>query len=524
MTNWFRQFSVTSRLRALMALSALAVLALSIGLLWHGYQRQLDDRSIAVRQTVEVAHGILAWAHDQQTAGHMTQAAAQKAAIDQLNQLRYGQGEYFWVNDMQLRMVHHPIKPALNGTSVADIKDPNGVYLFQAFVKTVNDAGAGYVAYQWPKPGHETPVDKISYVKGFAPWGWLVGSGLYLDDLQADFRRDAIGMVCVALVLSALIWLVGETTVRDVGRGIQATVERAEAVAQGHIHAALAPHPLMEGRDEIARLLLAMRDMGQRLGSALDDVRQSVDSVAMASQQIAAGNQDLSHRTEQTSANLQHTASSMEELSSTVQNNAQSSSTAQHMANEAADQAKRGGDVVAQVVQTMEAIHHSARKVSEIITVIDGIAFQTNILALNAAVEAARAGEQGRGFAVVAGEVRTLAQRSAQAAREIKSLIQNSTEQVEGGAALVHQAGETMSSIVASVERVASLIHEIATATQEQTQGIVSIHSAMTSLDDVTQQNAALVEESAAAASSLKDQADALAHVVSRFRMSHQTV
>ena len=520
MQNWFRQFSVTLRLRVLMGLAALSVLAASLGLLWHNYQRQLADRSLAVQQTVQVAHGLIAWAHEQQRSGRMTEAQAQQAAISQIDKVRYGAGEYFWINDMQTRMIHHPIKPALNGQNVGEMKDPNGVYLFKAFVDQVRQAGSGFVAYQWPKPGHDTPVDKVSYVQGFAPWGWVVGSGLYIDDLQSTFRQEAIGLLCMVMGLSAAIWLLGETMARDIGRGITETVRRAEAVADGRIHAALAPHALMNGRDEIGRLLQAMRGMGERLGRALDDVRQSVDNVAMASQQIAAGNQDLSHRTEQTSANLQHTASSMEQLSGTVQHNAESSSTAQAMAAEAAQQAKRGGEVVAQVVQTMEAIHHSARKVTEIITVIDGIAFQTNILALNAAVEAARAGEQGRGFAVVAGEVRTLAQRSAQAAREIKTLIQTSTEHVESGADLVHTAGQTMSAIVDSVERVAGLIHEIANATREQNQGIVSIHSAMTSLDDVTQQNASLVEESAAAASSLKEQADALAQVVGRFRLA----
>lgn len=520
MQNWFRQFSVTLRLRALISFAALSVLAASLWLLWLHHERQMQDRRQAVQHIVEVAHGIISWAHGEQSAGRLSAVDAQKIALAQIGHLRYGGEEYFWVNDMQMRMVHHPIKPALDGQDLSQMKDPNGVHLFRAFVEQVRESGSGFVAYQWPKPGQEAPVDKISYVKGFAPWGWVVGSGLYVDDLQAAFRDEAIAVLTGVLVLTLLIWALGETTARDIGRGITETVSRAEAVAEGRIHAAMEAHPLMAGRDEIARLLQAMRGMGQRLGHALDEVRQSVDNVAMASQQIAAGNQDLSHRTEATSANLQHTASSMEQLSGTVQHNAQSSSTAQAMASDAAQQARRGGEVVAQVVQTMEAIHHSARKVTEIITVIDGIAFQTNILALNAAVEAARAGEQGRGFAVVAGEVRTLAQRSAQAAREIKTLIQTSTEHVESGAELVHTAGQTMSSIVDSVERVAGLIHEIADATREQNQGIISIHSAMTSLDDVTQQNAALVEQSAAAASSLKDQADTLSQVVARFRVA----
>ena len=261
-----------------------------------------------------------------------------------------------------------------------------------------------------------------------------------------------------------------------------------------------------------------MQAMGCQLGETLNHVRVSVDSVAMASHQIAMGNQDLNHRTENAAAQLQQTASAMDQLSATVSHNAESSSSAQSRASDAAEQARRGGEVVSQVVQTMEAIHGSARKITDIITVIDGIAFQTNILALNAAVEAARAGEQGRGFAVVAGEVRTLAQRSANAAREIKALIQASTEHVESGAALVHDAGQTMAAIVESVNQVASLIHDIAHATQEQSQGVGSVHDSVNQLDGMTQQNAALVEESTAAANSLKDQAEALARVVARFK------
>jgi len=326
--------------------------------------------------------------------------------------------------------------------------------------------------------------------------------------------------VVFTVLIALIVWGASEWTARELGRGVQAAVQRAEAIAQGDLGVSDVEHPLSGGDNEISRLLKAMDRMGQQLSLTLGQVRDSVDNVALASHQIAVGNQDLNHRTELAASRLQHTASSMEELSGTVSANAQSSTSAQEVAADAAQQARRGGEVVAQVVHTMEAIHGSARKITDIITVIDGIAFQTNILALNAAVEAARAGEQGRGFAVVAGEVRTLAQRSANAAREIKSLIQASTEHVESGAALVRDAGQTMQSIVASVDRVAGLIHGIAHATQEQSQGVGSIHTAVTQLDEMTQQNAALVEQSAAAAGSLKDQADTLALVVGRFRLA----
>jgi methyl-accepting chemotaxis protein len=248
-------------------------------------------------------------------------------------------------------------------------------------------------------------------------------------------------------------------------------------------------------------------------------VRHSADSIQTASAEIASGNADLSTRTEQTASNLQQTASSMSQLTGAVRQSADAAGTANQLATSAAEVAQRGGAVVGQVVSTMGEINDSSRKISDIIGTIDGIAFQTNILALNAAVEAARAGEQGRGFAVVAGEVRSLAQRSASAAREIKALIGNSVERVEAGTRLVQDAGSTMNEIVASVQRVADIIAEIGAGAGEQSQGISTINTAVNQLDQMTQQNAALVEESAAAAESLKDQAQRLSEVVATFRL-----
>ena len=520
MFNGIRPLSVAARLRMLAFFSIFGLLAVSLGLMWTAYQQKLGDRRTAVQQTVEVAHAVVQWAHAQVASGKLSPDAARQQALSAIDRLRYSENEYFWVNDLDGVMIHHPIKPQLNGKNVSDMKDPNGVYLFKRFNEVARQAGSGFVAYQWPKPGVEAPVDKVSYVKAFTPWGWVIGSGLYIDDLEDAFRNQAIGSVVFTVLIALIVWGASEWTARELGRGVQAAVQRAEAIAQGDLGVSKVEHPLSGGDNEISRLLKAMDRMGQQLSLTLGQVRDSVDNVALASHQIAVGNQDLNHRTELAASRLQHTASSMEELSGTVSANAQSSTSAQEVAADAAQQARRGGEVVAQVVHTMEAIHGSARKITDIITVIDGIAFQTNILALNAAVEAARAGEQGRGFAVVAGEVRTLAQRSANAAREIKSLIQASTEHVESGAALVRDAGQTMQSIVASVDRVAGLIHGIAHATQEQSQGVGSIHTAVTQLDEMTQQNAALVEQSAAAAGSLKDQADTLALVVGRFRLA----
>ena len=276
----------------------------------------------------------------------------------------------------------------------------------------------------------------------------------------------------------------------------------------------------VSGRGEVAEMMLAMQQMQASLVRIVGEVRLSSDSIATGSSEIATGNADLSQRTEEQASNLEETAASMEELTSTVKNNADTAHKAAALAGEASRAAVQGGEVVGQVVSPMEEISAASRKITDIISVIDGIAFQTNILALNAAVEAARAGEQGRGFAVVASEVRSLAQRSADAAREIKTLIGASVEKVENGTQLVSEAGRSMEGIVAQVQRVSDLIGEISSGTSEQTTGISQVGEAVTQLDQVTQQNAALVEQSAAAADSLRHQAAKLAEVVSVFRLA----
>ncbi len=271
-------------------------------------------------------------------------------------------------------------------------------------------------------------------------------------------------------------------------------------------------------QDEVGQLTRDAEAMRQRLADTIGTVRASVDSIGTASSEIATGNIDLSQRTEQTASNLQNAASSMSELTGTVRQTADSARTANQLVQSAVSAATRGGEVVGQVVTTMDEINTASKKIADIIGTIDGIAFQTNILALNAAVEAARAGEQGRGFAVVAGEVRSLAQRSAEAAKEIKGLIGNSVERVENGARLVQAAGTTMDEIVSSVQRVQDIIGEISSAASEQSEGIASVNTSVVQLDQMTQQNAALVEESAAAAESLKEQAQRLVEAVAVFR------
>jgi len=331
---------------------------------------------------------------------------------------------------------------------------------------------------------------------------------------QIEAQVEWISLIAAVSALALGAWL-GWWITRSITQPVSAAVDLAEKVAAGDLRSAID----VRGRDEIAQLLRALGQMNEALVNIVGQVRHSSDSIATGSAEIATGNADLSQRTEEQASNLQQTAASMEQMSATVKQNADIARTATQLATSASGVAARGGEVVGRVVNTMDEITHSSRKIVDIIGTIDGIAFQTNILALNAAVEAARAGEQGRGFAVVAGEVRVLAQRSAEAAKEIKSLISQSVEKVDTGSALVAEAGSTMGEIVAQVRRVADLIGEIDAASGEQAKGIGQVSEAVNQLDQVTQQNAALVEESAAAAESLKHQAAKLAEVVDVFKL-----
>ena len=316
---------------------------------------------------------------------------------------------------------------------------------------------------------------------------------------------------CGLLVGALMAWLI----TRSITSPLRKIVAATHAVAAGDLSQSVP----VAGRDEVAEVLQSIAQMQQSLRAMVGEVRGSTDSIATASSEIASGNADLSARTEQAASNLQQTAASMEQLTGTVKQSADAARTANQLAASAATVAARGGAVVSQVVATMDEINASSKQIADIIGTIDGIAFQTNILALNAAVEAARAGEQGRGFAVVAAEVRSLAQRSAAAAKEIKGLIGGSVEKVASGSRLVADAGATMKEIVASVQRVSDIIGEITAAASEQSDGIGQVNGAVTQLDQMTQQNAALVEESAAAAGSLKEQAARLAQVVATFRL-----
>jgi methyl-accepting chemotaxis protein len=373
--------------------------------------------------------------------------------------------------------------------------------------------------------GESAEVDKLRRSGADAP-AYLAAADAYarLQSRQAEAQRAASGearlrtiqfTVGVMMVMVLLVVASSALLVRSICPPLEAVQQVAGRIGRGDLSSQVPPG----GGDEIGSVMTSLQTMQDALRRIVSEVREVADSIQVASREVAAGNLDLSRRTEQAGANLQRTASSMQVLNSAVQHSAESARQAHGLALQASEVADRGGQVVAEVVTTMQAIDQSSRRIADIVGTIDGIAFQTNILALNAAVEAARAGEQGRGFAVVAAEVRQLAGRSAAAAREVRSLIGTSVERVASGTHLVGDAGSTMGELVGSVQRVSGVVAEITQAADEQTQGVRSITSAVEELDEMTQRNAALVEQSAAAADSLKDQATRLARAVEVFRL-----
>jgi methyl-accepting chemotaxis protein len=504
---------------------------LSLALVWLGLlgvglwsavetrSTMLAERKAGMANLVEAAQGIVSGYYALSQSGKMSETDAQREALARLATMRYGESGYLFVMDSKPVVLMHPTLPQMTGKPVGDFKDPDGKLLYVAIVEAAKASGRGFAQYRGRLPHSETAVPKISYVVRFAPWDWNITSGVFIKDIDTVYYETLLGHLAVVLVIGAVISLAMLLIIRNVRASLGGEPDQAArlaaSIAQGDL-----TQVVEVGPQDTTSMMAAMREMQNRLQRTIGEIRRSAESIASATQQIAAGNGDLSQRTEQQAASLQETAASMEELTATVKQNADNARQASGLAHNASEIATRGNDVVSRVIGTMGEINDSSRQIADIIGVIEGIAFQTNILALNAAVEAARAGEQGRGVAVVAGEVRSLAQRSATAAKEIKQLIGASVERVNNGSTLVQQAGATMSEILQAVQRVTDIMGEIAAASEEQSSGISQVGRAVTQMDEVTQQNAALVEQAAAAAASLQDQAGRLRDTVSAFRVS----
>ncbi|RDK02705.1 methyl-accepting chemotaxis protein [Paraburkholderia lacunae] len=484
---------------------------------------QLDQALIESRQTqiealLTKAEHLVLYYQSLETSGKMNHDDAQAAAKTALGQLNANSKSYYWATTTDGINLVHP-NPSLVGTKTGGNKTRSGDLTdTQAYQQGLAKDHFALVDVLIKRSQNGPLEAKLQGVVAIPAWQWWIGTGFFYDDINAAYWKLAKTLIAISLAIfaavSGMAWVMTRSVKRELGGEPTEAAAFAAQIASGNLAANIKLAPT-----DRSSLLYALSEMRQKLRELVQGIQHSSDSIATGSGEIAQGNTDLSQRTEEQAASLQETAASMEQLTATVKQNADNARQASQLAELATAATQRGGNAVEEVIGKMQGIADESRKIGQIIAVIEGIAFQTNILALNAAVEAARAGEEGRGFAVVAGEVRTLAQRSAAAAKDIKELIQSSVARVDDGADQVAVAGERMSEIVQSIRRVNDIMSEIAAASLEQSTGIEQVNRAVSQMDEVTQQNAALVEQAAAAAASLDEQAARLQTMVGTFRL-----
>src|SRR5450830_744474 len=505
---------VSHRLILLVGAALLAMAMLGAYSLRNLYQAMQHDRQAQIINMLKMGEHLAAHYHGLELSGQLTREQAQAAAKEALTQLNNDGKSYYWARlPNGLNLVHPNPK---NISVIAEGETMDGRPDSLAYIDALAQDEVGLVSVKSRRDGQL--VAKLNGIIAFKPWGWWIGTGFFNDDIESAFWHAAIQFLWFFVIALAVMLALGWQVIRAVLGALGGEPAYAGDVTRRIAGRDLSATVALRAGDD-GSLLHSIARMQQDLAATVRQIRGNATAIAAASKEIANGNLDLSARTEAQASSLEQTAASMEELTGTVSQNAGNAQQASALAGDASQLAQQGGAVVSRMVDTMGAIGQSSGKIAEITGLIDAIAFQTNILALNAAVEAARAGEQGRGFAVVAGEVRSLAQRSAEAAREIKGLITSSVERVEDGTRQVHEAGRTMEDIVGAVQRVTTVVADIAAAAAEQSQGISQVNSSVGQLDQMTQQNAALVEQSAAAAQSLREQAERLTQTVATFSL-----